>query len=102
MMWVDSRGEEEGRDGEADQLSHGAACNRHVDFKAIADDGGGNHLVASASEIRGESHTKRQRAENGRMRTHLGLGDLLLHLLVALGLEEHSVVQLLLNLALGF
>ena len=34
-------------------------------------------------------------------RTHLGLGDFLLHLLVALSLEENSVVQLLLNLALG-
>ena len=56
MMGVESRGEEEGtrRDGEANQLSHGAACYRHVDFKAIADDGGGNHLVASASEIRVE------------------------------------------------
>ena len=38
--------------GVADQLSHGTACNGHVDFKTIADDGGGNHLVASASEIR--------------------------------------------------
>ena len=41
------------------------------------------------------------RCNDAETPAYLGLGDLLLHLLVALGLEENSVVQLLLNLALG-
>ncbi len=53
-MGVESRGEEKGRDGEADQLSHGAARNRHVDFEVIADDRVEDHLEVAASEIRGE------------------------------------------------
>lgn len=47
-------------------------------------------------DMRGEA-----RCNDAETRAHLGLGDLLLHLLVAFGLEENSVVQLLLNLALG-
>jgi hypothetical protein len=32
------------------QLSHGAACNGHVDFQTIADDGGGDHLEAAGCQ----------------------------------------------------
>ncbi len=39
-------GLEEGRGEGANQLSHGTACNGHVDFQAIADDRGGDHLEA--------------------------------------------------------
>jgi hypothetical protein len=44
---------------------------------------------------------KRSAGARGECMTDLGLRDFLLHLLVALSLEENSVVQLLLNLALG-
>jgi hypothetical protein len=88
----------------ADQLSHGTACNGHVDFKTIADDGGGNHLKAAADEgAEGGGDASQRRSGRGSDGggAHLGLGDFLLHLLVALSLKENSVVQLLLNLALG-